>query len=298
MMHLDRIGATSQPARHTWGPAECALYALAVGAGTDDTEFTVDTYDGRDQLVYPTFVLAGVLAAESRTWPDPAFQTGDYDWDDLVLGEQSIEMHRPVPALGDVSVVTTVGGIYDKGSGSLVVLDSEAVDNTTRQPMFTASTGVFVRGHGSFGGERSPAHAHPTTPPARAPDTVSCAVTSPVQTLLYRYAGNDRNPIHSEPETAWKNGYREPILMGQNTIGFACRAMVHDLVDGNPARLRSISGRFAAAGYNGDVLTTEMWRGRDIGYDDCGDAVVLFRVVNQVGDVLIDRGRATVHGDL
>jgi acyl dehydratase len=299
MMYLDRVGAESRPERHTWEPDECALYAIAVGAGMADEAFTLDTFHGKDQLVYPTFVLAGVLAAESATWPDPGFMTGDYDWDDLVLGEQSIVLHRSVPAIGDVNVVTRVGAIYDKGSGALVVLESVATDNTTRQPMFTASTGVFVIGQGSFGGERGPAVGESTavgrtTLPERAPDATLSAVTSPVQTLLYRYAGNDRNPLHSEPETAHKHGFREPILMGQNTLGFACRAIVHALADGDPSRVRSVSGRFAAAGYNGDTLVTEMWHGAGVACDGRDDAVVLFRVVNQSGDVLVDRGRATV----
>jgi MFE-2 hydratase 2 N-terminal domain len=78
-------------------------------------------------------------------------------------------VHRPVPALGDVSVVTTVAGIYDKGSGALVVLDSVATDNTTRQRMFTASTAVFVVGHGSFGGARGPSQAAPQRRPSARP---------------------------------------------------------------------------------------------------------------------------------
>ena len=155
-MYLHRVGAVSHPKRHTWEPAASALYAVAVGAGVDDTSFTLDTYDGRDQLVYPTFVLSGVLAAESMSWSDPGFQTGDYSPHELVLGEQGIVFHAPIPARGDVNVTTKVAAIYDKGSGALVVLDSLARDNTTGQPMFTASTGVFVTGHGSFGGERGP----------------------------------------------------------------------------------------------------------------------------------------------
>jgi acyl dehydratase len=293
-MYLHRVGAASQPKRHTWDPAACGLYAVSVGAGVDDTAFTLDTFDGRGQLVYPTFVLSGVLAAESRSWPDPGFQTGDYSWHELVLGEQSITFHGPIPACGDVDVVTKVAAIYDKGSGALVVLDSTARDNTSGQPMFTASTGIFVTGHGSFGGERGPAHAVRTNPPDRPADVTAWAETSRVQTLLYRYAGNDRNPIHADRDVAWKAGYREPILMGQNTLGFACRAIVHELADGDPARLRSIGGRFAAAGYNGDVLITEMWKGRDLGTDERGDDVVLFRVLNQRREVLVDRGRATV----
>ena len=58
-MYLHRVGAVSNPNRHTWEPAACSLYAVAVGAGVDDTGFTLDTYGGHDQLVYPTFVLAG-----------------------------------------------------------------------------------------------------------------------------------------------------------------------------------------------------------------------------------------------
>ena len=202
MMYLDRIGVESRPERHTWQPDACALYAIAVGVGMADEAFTLDTFHGKDQLAYPTFVLSGVLSAERQTWPDPGFMTGDYDWDDLVLGEQAIVFHRSVPAIGDVNVVTRVGAIDDKGSGALVVLESVATDNTTCQPMFTASTGVFVVGQGSFGGERGPASAEPRRLPRARPDATLHAVTSPVQTLLYRYAGNDRNPLHSEPETA------------------------------------------------------------------------------------------------
>jgi acyl dehydratase len=293
-MYLHRVGAVSNPKRHTWEPAACALYAVAVGAGVDDTSFTLDTYDGRDQLVYPTFVLSGVLAAESMSWPDPCFQTGDYSPHELVLGEQGIVFHAPIPARGDVNVTTKVAAIYDKGSGALVVLESLARDNTTGQPMFTASTGIFVTGHGSFGGERGPTNALRTNPPDQRPDASSWSETSRVQTLIYRYAGNDRNPIHADRDVAWKAGYREPILMGQNTIGFAGRALVHELGDGDPTRLKSIGGRFAAAGYNGDILITEMWHGSDLGRDERGHDVVLFRVLNQRREVLVDRGRATI----
>jgi acyl dehydratase len=115
-----------------------------------------------------------------------------------------------------------------------------------------------------------------------------------VRTLWYRYVGNDRNPPHADPQTARQARLKEPILIGQNVLGFACRALVHRLFDDDPAWLRSISGRFAAAGYNGEVLRTEMWHARDTGVDERGDDVVLFRVANERGDVLVDRGRATV----
>jgi acyl dehydratase len=243
--------------------------------------------------VYPTFVLAGVLAAESATWPDPALQTGDYRIGQLVLGEQGLRFHRPVPACGDVRVVTTVAAIYDKGSGALVVLETNATDNRTHLPLFSATTGVFVIGGGGFGGERGGGAAQ-TKVPARPPNTRAWFPTLPNQTLWYRYAGNDPNPIHVDPDVAHEAGYSAPILMGQNTLGFACRALVETACGGDPKALVSLSGRFAEAGYNGDTLGVEIWEGDDVGHDTHGDAIALFRVVNQRRAVLIGQGIATL----
>ena len=61
------------------------------------------------------------------------------------------------------------------------------------------------------------------------------------------------------------------------------RAGPHRL-DGDPTRLRSIEGRFSAPAYNGDTLRTEIWA------DGAGSA--RFRVRNEAGTVLVDRGQA------
>lgn len=292
-MDLGRVGATAPVSRITWAPEDAALYALAVGAGVDQPSFTVTAGPGGRQLVYPTFVLAAVLAEASARWPDPALQTGSYRIDQLVLGEQSLRLHAPIPPSGDVEVRTVVAGIDDKGSGALVRLDSTAIDARTRGSMFTATTGVFVIGAGGFGGDRGPATTAPK-PPDRAPNVRLWSATLPSQTLWYRYAGHDRNPIHVDPAVAIAAGYRAPILMGQNTLGFACRMLVDSICGGDPTVLSSISGRFAAPGYNGDVLAVEAWLGADVGLDGEGREAIVFRVVNQAQDVLVDRGHATL----
>jgi acyl dehydratase len=152
---------------------------------------------------------------------------------------------------------------------------------------------LFVKGHGGFGGERGP-RAERREPPARAADRREARTTLPVQTLLWRHAGNDPNAIHLDPELAARAGFRAPILSGLNTLGFACRALVHAVADGAPERLRSLAGRFASPGYNGDALTTEIWTGDDLGRDARGDCYVSFRVVDQHGAVLIEHGIATL----
>jgi len=289
-MYLHRIGAESAPAPRRWRPRDCALYALGLGAGWDELAFASE---GPEQLVYPSFVLSGVMAAEAEAWPDPGFATGDYASHEIVQGEQALVLHAPILAEGDVVSRTRVAGIHDKGSGALVVLEVLASDRSTRRPVFTATTSLFVRGHGGFGGERGPRAARRDAP-TRPPDRRIRWATLPIQTLWWRHAGNDPNPIHVDPEVARRAGFRAPILSGLNTLGFACRALVHGVAGGQPERLRSLAGRFANVGYNGDSLTTEIWVGSDLGRDERGDALALFRVMNQDGAVLVDQGRATL----
>jgi acyl dehydratase len=277
-VYLERVGAESAETERTWDAPACSLYALAVGAGFDDATFIA----GR--AVYPTFVLS-LAAAEAAGWPDPAFATGDFDLHQVVLGQQSLVLHAPVEPSGRVRMRTRVGSIVDKGSGALITLETIAVDSATGQDAFTSASSLFVIGEGGFGGDRGAATAT-AVPPDRAPDLVVAATTSPVQTLLYRHAGNDDNPVHVDPDFARAAGFDGPILTGQNTLGFACRALVDTVAGGDARRLGAIEGRFGRPAYNGDVLTTRIWSGDDLR--------VAFTVSTQRDEVVVDRGWATL----
>lgn len=292
-MRLDRVDAVSAPSRRRWCPRDCSLYALALGAGWEQLEFVTEGTETTRQRVYPTFVLAGVCAAESQSWPDPGFATGDYAPEHLVLAGQSLELARPVEPEGDVMVRTRVLGIDDKRSGALVRLGMTATDAVTGDPYFVAEMALFVIGGGGFGGDRGPRPVE-HLPPRRPPDLRVTYATSPIQTLWYRHAGNDANGVHVDPVVARRAGFAGPILSGQNTLGFAGRAVVEAVAGGDPTRVRSIAGRFGAVGYNGDSLTVEMWLGMGVGADRHGRMIVPLRVVNQAGAAIVDRGFATL----
>ena len=127
------------------------LYAVGVGAGLGDPlqelAFTTENTSGVTQQVLPTFAVLIAQAAVRRN-------LGDFDRALLVHAEQSFELHRPLPVEGTVRTVSTVTGMYDKGSGALITLENQAVDAATGEPMVTSRAGTFIRGEGGFGGER------------------------------------------------------------------------------------------------------------------------------------------------
>ena len=266
------VGSTGGPIERSWTSKDCLLYALGVGAGTDELEFSTE----KNQRVLPTFaVIIGGGGA-------PFGAIGKFNPAMLVHGEQAIEVFGPIPAEGTVRSTGRIASIWDKGSGAVVVMESESVDAATGEPRFRTRMSAFIRGEGNFGGERGPSGPR-NQPPARDPDLEIRYPTRPDQALLYRLSG-DRNPLHSDPAFARLAGFEQPILHGLCSYGFTGRALLHGVCGGDPARFRSMEARFSKPVIPGDALTVSIWTG-------VGEAI--FRTSSQNGDVVIDQGRFT-----
>lgn len=245
-----KVGTESGPLRGSWTSKDALLYAVSVGSGTDELAFTTENSTGIDQQVLPTFTtVVGLGGANLR-------EVGDFDFSQVVHGEQAVELHRPLPPDGEVEGRGRVTGIWDKGSGA--VIETETTATLDGEPLFTNRSAIFVRGEGDFGGERGPSASKKNLPPERAPDETVAYETLPQQALLYRLNG-DRNPLHSDPEFAKMAGFDRPILHGLCTFGFTGRALLHALCGGDPARFVSMEGRFSSPVYPGDTLTVSMW---------------------------------------
>ena len=277
------VGVPGEPAERSWDSKDALLYAVGVGAGLGDPlaelEFTTENSEGIEQQVLPTYA---VLIAQGRT----SGSLGDFDRAMLVHAEQAIELHRPLPVAGTVRTTSTVTGIYDKGSGALVVTENVAVDAATGEPLATTRSSAFIRGEGGFGGERGTDAAWDR--PDREPDHQVTYQTRPEQALAYRLSG-DRNPLHVDPKFAARGGFDRPILHGLCTYGVTGRALLHVLCDSEPARFRSMSGRFSRPVWPGESLTISVWR-------EDGSDTALFQTTKDDGTVVIDRGRIQVRG--
>jgi acyl dehydratase len=278
--NLDAVGEVAVPTERAWSSTDALIYALGVGAGVVDPvgselEFTTENSIGLTQKVLPT--LGVVLATGGEAFS----LAGTFDPTMAVHGEQGIELAGPLPAEGRVITTSRLAGIYDKGAGAIVAVESRSVDAMTGEWRFTTRSSLFVRGGGGFGGERGPS-AGANALPEREPDHVLQAETRRDQALLYRLVG-DHNPLHSDPEFAKRAGFDKPILHGLCTYGFTGRLLLHALCGSDPARFVSMSARFSKPVWPGDALTVRVWL--------LSDGLAAFRTETQSGEVVIDHGQ-------
>lgn len=274
------VGVASEPVRRRWTVDDAIIYNLGVGAGrdgvADELALVTENSAGVDPQVIPSFAT---IAAHPGSRPD----IGTIDETRLVHAEQSFELLAPLLPAGELDVRQVVEGIYDKGSGALVVTRSEGRDPESQELVVTHRSGVFVRGAGGFGGERAPASEWKA--PLREPDLLLTTSTRREQALWYRVSG-DRNPLHSDPDFARRAGFARPILHGMCTYGETCRLLMHALASGEPARFRSMNGRFTYPVEPGDDLVVHVWRDGPDRYQ--------FRTLLADGVVVIDRGTAVI----
>jgi len=280
-LNPDAVGSKTKPGRRTWDSKDALLYALGVGCGVNDLAFVTENSEGVDQQVLPT--MGVVLGTPGSS---PFEKVGEINWTMLLHGEQSIELHGPIPVSGTVESVAEIVGMYDKGSAAVIVMETQSKDADSGRPMWTTRSASFIRGAGGFGGDRGPSGKR-NVPPDRNPDREVTYTTREDQALIYRLSG-DRNPLHSDPKFAAAAGFERPILHGLCTYGFTGRALLSALCEDDPGRFKKMEARFSASVYPGDDLTIRIW--------ETGDGQAVFQTVRTGDQVVIDGGGFTYAG--
>jgi acyl dehydratase len=229
---------------------------LGLGADPLDTNqlrYVFEEAEGFAAL--PT--MAVVLAGPGFWARDP---NSGISWQQVLHGEQEIELHAPVPAAATMVAETKITEIIDKGAdkGALLYQQRTLMDKASGCKIATLYSTTFARGNGGFGGPKGPTRPVHSLP-AREPDLHCDLPVLPQAALIYRLSG-DPNPLHADPAVATQAGFKAPILHGLCSLGVAGHAVLKTCCDYDPSRFKSLALRFSAPVYPGETIRTEIWR--------------------------------------
>jgi acyl dehydratase len=278
----DRLRAHRVPdVRSRWDVRDAIRYALGVGAALSDIDETQFVFE--DGLVaLPTMALT--LGTPGFWLMEPEL---GLDWPQILHGEQSLKLRRPLPAESELIGKTWIGPLSDKGVGKPALLHCirHLYDPASKELIAEMEELWVLRDAGGFGGRNIPLGVGLDAMPEGAPDAALILPTARNQAALYRLTG-DRNPLHILPDVAAKGGFERPILHGLATMGVIARALIQMRCGGDATRLTAMKLRFTAPIYPGDEVVTEIW--------DADDTIRFRATVPARGVVVVDCGSATV----
>jgi acyl dehydratase len=271
-LNLGTVGKAWGPYEFSYTERDLIIYALGIGFARENLEYV---YEGAKEFkAFPTYgvILPSNAGAE-------AFLSTRANFAMVVHGEQALEVHNPLPRSATISTTAVIEGIYDKGSGALIVIRFESREKNGR-PLCTNWMSAFVRGAGGFGGVTQPKKDLPSLP-QRSPDFVFQAPTGVNQAVLYRMSG-DRNPLHIDPQVARAVGFKEPILHGLCTYGVTYRRFAQEVFKGDAGKIKSYSARFSSPVLPGEELQVKAWQVRP--------SFFLLEVYNGKGEAVLKNG--------
>ncbi len=177
-MSVDTAKATGYafgPATVSYDERDSMLYSLSIGcaaAGPSDPSELKFVYEGSPEgfVAFPTMAV---------TWPSSIMMGGimngipglEFNPMMLLHGEQYLHVCRPIPTKGRITNKGRVKGVYDKGSGALLLIECTTTCADTGVVLAQNEASLFIRGIGGFGGDKGP-KPEDNTPPKRAPDAV------------------------------------------------------------------------------------------------------------------------------
>lgn len=258
------IGRTTPCYERCWSADDAIIYALSVGAGSDDPTIELE-YTTEGGTGYRQVALYGFASVLGKPHPDAyGLLLGDIQRSAVLQAGYELEWcaPAPLPVEGRLSATTTLTEVFAHRRGCFATLESRCAYDGSDDCAFLTRSKIFVRDLTVDGAAPRPERSEP---PQGEPDLVLSVRTAPQQALLHRLLG-DRNPLHSDPTVAAAAGYDRPILHGLCTFGIASRVLGRAVDGGRPESVRHTSARFTAAVSPGELLTLNAWRVSDESY--------------------------------
>ncbi|MEE2776099.1 MAG: MaoC/PaaZ C-terminal domain-containing protein [Acidobacteriota bacterium] len=275
-------GPWGDPVEISYHRRDVLLYA--VGVGTRDLRFVFEGHD--DFAVFPTFPIrwggVGTPVDPVHVPPSP----GPLNID----AERYLELLRPLPLEGEVTVESRLLAIHPKGRGNGFVEYESVVKDAEDNECVRMVNGSFRRGVEELGDIEpfvgsGQTFSEKLPVPDSEPDLIVEATIADNQAHIYRLSG-DYNPLHIDPDAARFGGFDEPILHGLCTFGHCAQLLLGGLCDGDASRFRKIKVRFSSPVFLGDTLQVRAWSdgpGRVVFEAAVGEKVVVSNAYFEFG---------------
>lgn len=269
----------------TYNWRDCALYALAVGAGNDEPQYTYE----KDMQAIPTFGVTPYwgtvnvtpklprptsipVLVEENLQPEASYVNLDYEF----------FYHRPIqPVKGTFVYRDRLTGLYDRGEGRGMAVQSqvEVFDEGGTLLCTNQCTTLFPT-LGGYGGE--PLARRTSLIPDRDPDLICPDHIGAAQNLLYRLTG-DTNLVHVDDAVARSRGLNGPFVHDLCAFGYVCRLAIAALFPGHPEKLRRMYAAMKTVLYPDTPVALHIWK--------LSPGKAAFRLVNQTtGKAILDKG--------
>lgn len=285
MPELNRavIGKEYPPLELTLDGKMSKYYALATN---DPNPWYIDESRPGGIICPPLYAVFYAGGANARVFMDPEIGPSGF-FAFLVHGEQDIVWHRPVRPGETVVSWGRIADIVDKGTGELLVVESNSKLKSTGELVATLRFGFFVRGYGKLQRGDKKKEEEPKRGPVVISERMHVLLG---QSYIYAEPSGDHNLIHTDNEFAKKVGLGGIILQGLCTMAFVQKAVVDTVCGGEPTRLKRLAVRFSKPVRPGDDLLTEGWEmGKNGGRITYG-----LETKNQAGEPVIKNGLAEV----
>jgi acyl dehydratase len=233
----------------------------------------------------PMFAVVFQALAMGKAIFDPDLKA---DLARLVHGEQDMTFTKPVKPGDKITSEAEVVGMEDKGEAGEVLAIAVTSKNQDGDDVAKSVYSFFIRGKKKA--EVKAEEKKKAVEEIPTPIFTHVVKVKPNQSLIYGDASGDKNPIHTSDDFAKAVGLPEMILQGLCTMAFCQKAVINEVLDGEPERLKRLKVRFSHIVLNGDVLTVKGW----VQETSRQKSVIGFVAENQNGALVITNGLAEI----
>ena len=226
---------------------DASRYAAGFGAGLPGALQAGDAAFLNGEKALPFMC---VPLADGEFWhADP--RTG-IAWQKMVHAGESITIHKPLPASGELQLSQKVNSLLDRGEqrGAVMLQQLDFADGTT--PYATIDVTMMLLANGGFGGEPDERPRDKWVPDDRPADlTVEVQTPKSDDDLVFE--------LKVDLDVAAGGKPNQKPLRGVCSFGLAGRAALHLLCDNQPERLRHFSVKYAGMMFSDETMLVEVW---------------------------------------